>query len=164
MESNVLLLDADISSAFAKIDKLKLLKKLFSDYEILIAPEVYEEIIAPLAYNYSFPLKIIESFNIAIPGKEDIEEYKKLLLETDIGKGELESIIICRNRNYIFASMDSKALNFAKEQGVKTLSLHSILKSFLISNILTKEDVKKIIREIEEKDKTTILNQECIFE
>jgi hypothetical protein len=34
----------------------------------------------------------------------------------------------------------------------------------LISNILTKEEIKKIIEEIEEKDKTTILDQERIFE
>jgi hypothetical protein len=60
--------------------------------------------------------------------------------------------------------MDSKALNFAKRYGVKTISLHAILKSFLKSNILTKEEIKKIIKEIEEKDKTTILNQEYIFE
>jgi len=165
MKGNVLLVDSDIASAFAKIDRLELLERLFSDYEILITPEVYEEILVPMYYGYGFPLKIIEFFDIATPGREDVKEYQELLLDkTNLGKGEIESIVICKNRGYLFSSMDSKALKFAKNYGVKTISLHAVLRSLLKSNILTEEEAREIIKEIEEKEKTTILNQEYIFE
>lgn len=164
MKCSVLLLDSDIASAFAKIDRLELLKKLFSDYEILITPEVYEEILVPIDYGYTFPAKIIEFFDIVTPSREDIKGYKKLLLDkTNLGKGEIESIVVCKNREYLFSSMDDKALKFAKGCGVKTISLHAILRSLLKSNIVKEEEAREIIKEIEEKDKTTILNQEDIF-
>lgn len=165
MKGNVLLLDSDIASTFAKIDRLELLKRLFSDCRLSITPEVYEEILAPMEYGYTFPLKIIEFFDVTTPGKKDVEEYQKLLLsKTNLGKGEIESIVICRNRDYLFSSMDSKALKFAKSHGVKTISLHAILKSLLKSNIVTEEEIREIITEIEEKERTIISNQEYIFE
>ena len=116
----------------------------------------------PIDYGYTFPAKIIEFFDIVTPSREDIKGYKKLLLDkTNLGKGEIESIVVCKNREYLFSSMDDKALKFAKGCGVKTISLHAILRSLLKSNIVKEEEAREIIKEIEEKDKTTILNQEA---
>ncbi len=39
----VITLDADIASAFAKIKRLELLKRLFSKHRIVITPEIYED-------------------------------------------------------------------------------------------------------------------------
>lgn len=67
MKGNAILMDSDIASAFAKIDRLELLQRLFPDYELLISPEVYEEILVPMDYGYNFPVKIIEFFDVATP-------------------------------------------------------------------------------------------------
>ena len=108
MRGNVLLVDSDMASAFAKIDRLELLERLFSDYEILITPGIYEEILVPMYYGYTFPLKIIEFFDVATPGREDVKEYQELLLDkTNLGKGEIESIVICKNRCYFFFDIQS---------------------------------------------------------
>ena len=39
----VIILDADMASAFAKIKRLELLKRLFSKHRIVITPEIYEK-------------------------------------------------------------------------------------------------------------------------
>ncbi|MBU4492643.1 MAG: hypothetical protein KKD69_09305 [Euryarchaeota archaeon] len=93
-----------------------------------------------------------------------LEEYQKLLIEKrTLGKGELEAISICRHRGYIFSSLDAAALRFAEEGGVKTLQLHSILRSLWESGLLSKDEVKAIIKEIEERDNTQIKNAAAVF-
>ena len=60
--------------------------------------------------------------------------------------------------------MDGAALRFAEENGVETIGLHAILRSLWESGIQTKEEVKGILKEIEEKDNTTIKDVERIFQ
>jgi hypothetical protein len=52
--------------------------------------------------------------------------------------------------------MDETALSFAETNRVITIGLHSILRSLWESEILKKEDVRKLIIEIEQKDNTRI--------
>ena len=46
----VIIIDADMASAFAKIKRLELLKGLFSKHRIVITPEIYEELTTSLEY------------------------------------------------------------------------------------------------------------------
>lgn len=155
--------DTDILSAFAKIDRLDLMGKLFSS--IAITPRIYEEILVPLKYGYDFPLKVIKTFDVLVPEKKEVIEYQKLLLQRiDLGRGELEAMVICKNRGCLFSSMDSRALRFAEEYKVRTLTMHSILRALWESNILSRKEVRSIISRIEEKKNTSIQNIENIFE
>lgn len=160
----VIILDADIASAFAKIKRLELLKRLFSKHRIVITPEIYEELTTSLDYGYTFPLDIFKYFEILHPSEEEHKEYQKLLLEKrTLGKGELEAISICRHRGYVFSSIDATALRFAEENGVETLELHSILRSLWESGMQLKDEVEEIVKEIEMKDNTKIKDVEAIF-
>lgn len=157
--------DTDILSAFAKADALLPLKKLFSKHDIYITPEIYEELSTPVDYGYAFPLKIFEEFEITAPSREEQGKYREFLrANRRIGKGELEAISICINRKYYFSSMDEAALSFAETNGITTISLHSILRSLWESEILTKEEVKKLISEIEKKDNTRIKDIQKILQ
>jgi hypothetical protein len=60
--------------------------------------------------------------------------------------------------------MDEVAISFAEGNGVTTISLHSILRSFWESNILTKKEVQGLISEIEQKDNTRIKDIQRIFQ
>ncbi|MDP3104765.1 MAG: hypothetical protein Q8M95_09180 [Candidatus Methanoperedens sp.] len=160
-----IIFDTDILSAFAKINALDLLKKLFSKHDVFITPEIYEELNVPVEYGYSFPLKIFEEFNIINPDEKEGAKYRDLLrTNRRIGKGELEAISICIYRKYYFVSMDEAAISFAESKDVTTISLHSILRSLWESGILTKEEVKKIISEIEQKDNTRIKDIQKIID
>ena len=161
---SVIILDTDMASAFAKIKRLELLKRLFSKHRIVITPEIYEELTTSLDYGYTFPRDIFRYFEVLYPSEEESEEYQKLLIEKrTLGKGELEAISICRHRRYIFSSIDAAALRFADENGVETLVLHSILRSLQESGLQSKEEVREIITEIEKKDNTMIKDVDAVF-
>lgn len=123
-----------------------------------ITPEIYQELVVSLDYGYAFPLKIFEEFGIITLSEEEEKEFERVLTEErrNLGKGEIEAIVVCENREGVFCSIDKSALDFAEEKGVRTLDLHMILKAFWKSEICTKKEVQKMIKDIEEKDNTKI--------
>ena len=162
---NKVILDSDIASQFAKIERISALKKLFSKHKLVITPKIYQELSVALDYGYDFPNNIFDEIAVLNTKEEEEKKFEKMLRGEvkDLGRGEVEAIIICENRNYIFCSFDKRAIDFAKEKGVKTIGLHVILRSFWKSGLVEKKDVKKMIDEIEEKDRTRIKNKEKIF-
>ena len=159
-----IIIDTDIASAFAKIGRLDLLKDLFSKHPVFITPRIFEELSVPLEYGYKFPLDIFNSFDVLNPAGEENETYRELIVANRVlGKGELEAISICKSRGYVFSSMDSAALRFAVSLNVETLELHSILRAMWESGMKSKDEVKLIIRELEDKDNTQIRDSHLIF-
>jgi len=157
--------DTDIASAFAKIKRLDLLLRLFSNHSIFITPRIFEELSVSLDYGYTFPLDVFESFDILYPSEEESKSYKEMLIgNKSLGKGELEAITICKSRGYVFSSMDFAALQFAVSMNIDVLDLQSILRALWRSGIKSKDEVKMIIREIEEKDNTSIRDAQSIIE
>jgi predicted nucleic acid-binding protein len=136
-----------MASAFAKAGYIKLLKRLFSKHELVITPMIREELMVSLEYGYTFPREIFEHFEVLYPSKKESQDYLRLQVAgRPLGKGELEAISICKGRSALFSSLDQTALRFASEAGVETLELHSILRALWISKILSKEEVKEVIR------------------
>ena len=159
-----IILDADIASAFAKIERLSLLKRFLSHYQVFITPRIYEELMVALDFKFTFPLDIFSSFELLHPSDEESERYRALMIKNrNFGRGELEAICICKCRGYVFSSMDKVALKFAGVEGVKTLKIHSILRGFWKSGIQSRDEVIDIIRALEEKDKTRVRNIDSIF-
>jgi len=157
--------DTDIASAFAKIKRLDLLLRLFSNHSIFITPRIFEELSVSLDYGYTFPLDVFESFDILYPSEEESKSYKEMLIgNKSLGKGELEAITVCKSRGYVFTSMDFAALQFAVSMNIDVLDLQSILRALWRSGIKSKDEVKMIIREIEEKDNTSIRDAQSIIE
>jgi len=159
-----IVLDTDIASVFAKVGKIDLLSQLFGKRELSVTPKVYEELLVPLRYGYDFPNRIFNKCRLIIPTSEEAGEFMDLLLkEPKLGGGELESIVVCKSRNYIFAAIDRVSLDFAKAQKVKAISFHAILRALWVSGNLSKKQVLDLIRQIEEKDQTKIKGTEVIF-
>ncbi|KCZ72217.1 hypothetical protein ANME2D_01621 [Candidatus Methanoperedens nitroreducens] len=78
-----IILDCDIASTFAKIDRIALLKKIFPKSDICITSSVYIELLRARRIGFSFPDKIFEldilrdievKDNTIIKGKEEILE------------------------------------------------------------------------------------------
>jgi len=163
--AEIIILDTDIASIFAKIQKIVLLKELLSRYELAICPAIYEELVVSEEYGYSFPRQIFEHITIISPTSDEISDYHHLLnTKKTLGKGELEALCICRKRNGIFSSMDASALKFARNCDVATLSIHAILRSLWVSGCMTHDEVKALIDEIEKIENTTISDSYLILE
>ena len=159
------IIDTDMASVFAKIERLELLKRLFSKHRIVITPRIHDELMVSLQFGYSFPKDIFKHFKVIYPTNEESKDFRDLMsqMSTPLGKGELEAISICKSRRSIFSSMDQIALKFAEDFGVETVGLHSILRAFWKSRLLSEIDVEAVIRDIEEKDNTKIKDKNSIF-
>jgi len=148
----MIIFDTDILSIFAKVNRLDLLKNLFS--VIYITPMIREELFIPLEYGYRFPLKILSDSVVIIPNEQELDIYTKLRLK--LGKGEAEAISIAKSRKLLFATNDKVAQKVAKENSVKVISLQAILKACWKKKILPKEQVLNLIEDIKREDNLII--------
>jgi predicted nucleic acid-binding protein len=156
--------DADISSAFAKVNRLDLLVHLFENMEVVITSEIYQELLVPLNYGFQFPNRIFAIFDVIYLEENEATIFQRFLFENPkLGRGELEAITICMHRNYAFCAIDKRALDFAQQQGVTIFPLDVVLRLLWIKNILSQAEVKQLIYDLEKKDNLTIKEQERIF-
>ncbi|MBC2708717.1 MAG: hypothetical protein HF975_08570 [ANME-2 cluster archaeon] len=147
----MLILDTDIASAFAKAGHFEVLVQLFG--KVGITPMVYEELQAPLMHGYAFPDEIFDKAELVTVSGEEQRDYLKLKEEhSKIGKGEIESMVVCRKRGFLFSSFDKKAVSMAKESGVNVITAGAIFHGLLIKGIATKKEVLKILQDIETSD------------
>lgn len=62
-----------------------------------------------------------------------------------------------------FATNDSRAKRFCKENGVEWLDIVDILRLCYLKHVLDKKEIEEIIRDIEKTDRTKITRKERIF-
>ena len=152
-----ILCDTDVLSCFAKIKGLQLLKQLFPNAVFLISTAVYEELMRCKDAGFSFPDRIFEFTDVTQLNKGELEEYKLILARArHLGHGEIHSIIIARFRKYPFLTNDKIAKKFAKEYGVVTWDIPDILKALWAKGVKSKEEIKRIISEMERNDRMVI--------
>lgn len=145
----MLILDTDIGSAFA--GQFDVMIKLFGS--VGITPRVYEELLIPLEHGYEYPKEIFEKAELVTISDEEQREYLRLEEEhAKIGKGEVESIGVCLKRGYLFSSFDKKAISVARNLGVNVVTAGVIFKGLIAKGIATKEEVLKIMKDIETSD------------
>ena len=56
---NIVVMDCDLISSFAKINRIDLLETLFPDAQLVITPSVYNELLKTKEYGFDFLDKII---------------------------------------------------------------------------------------------------------
>ncbi len=150
-------------SAFAKAEALDLILKLFKD-EIHITPEVYEELQVPLSYGYTYPREIFDKLKVLdlTPGEQ--RSYRDMLNKNiNLGKGELESISVCIERECTFSSLDKNAIRFAEKKKVRVIVLKAILKGLWENKVCSKKEVRDLVNKNEEEDNRTI-DTEGVFD
>ncbi len=161
-----LVFDTDIISTFGKIKRLDLLKDLFPNARFFIPPSVYNELFKARERGYEFVDYVIESgiLEVAPLNKEELELLSKLREERrSLGLGELEGLSICKGREYILVTNDRAAKKVCDQYGVKFIDLSMILKSLLAAKILTSNEVRVLITEIERKDRVIIKDRDDIL-
>jgi len=144
-----LVFDTDVVSAFAKAGHFEILIKLF---EVCITPKVYEELLIPLKYGYDYPKEIFEKAELITLTEEEQMEYLRLLEDESIGKGEAESLTVCKSRGFLFTSFDKRAVQVARSMGVWVVVVGAIFSALIEKGIATRAEVLKIVKDIEEAD------------
>lgn len=151
----MLLLDTDIASAFAKAGHFDVFLKLFE--KVGITPRVYEELLIPLDYGYNYPREIFEKAELVTLSGEEQRKYLKFKEEHNkVGKGEIESIVVCSERGYLFSSFDKKATSIAKNLEINYITAGVVFKGLVAKGVATKEEVLQFIADIEKADNRDI--------
>jgi predicted nucleic acid-binding protein len=160
-----MIFDTDILSMLGKIGKVDLLRKLFQESSLIITFEVYNELLRAKDAGYDFVDDILkQEFKVIHLDPDLIKEYelKKEGLK-NLHTGELTSILLCKKMGMDFATNDSKAKRFCKENSVEWLDIVDILRLCYVKHLLDKKEIEKLIRDIEETDRTLITRKERIF-
>jgi len=161
-----LVFDTDVLSTFGKIRRLDLLKELFPNAGFFIPPSVYNELFKARERGYEFVDYVIESGILEVTplNKEELGFLSRLKEERrSLGLGELEGLSICKHREYVLVTNDITAKKICDRYEIEFIDLSMILKSLLAAKILTSNEVRVLITEIERKDRVTIKDRDDIL-
>ncbi len=155
--------DSDILSMFGKAGSVSHLKRLFG--EIYIPPAVYEELRRAKEIGFDFVDDLIDNIMILNLSGDEYSEFVRLVEdERYLHSGELQGIVLCRNRNGVLLTNDRRAKNFCKRGSITYFDIKGILRAFYVETVLNEEEIRSLVKEIEEKDNTWIKGFEEIFE
>jgi len=160
----LIILDCDIASTFAKIDRIALLKKAFPKSDISITNSVYTELLHAKMIGFSFPDKIFDSIMQITLKDEESEYFQRFSKDRRIHAGEAEGLAIAKMRAATFLTTDSLVVRFCEEKGIKVMDLKDVLTLMVERGVVSKEEILDIFRDIEIKDNTTIKGKEEILE
>ncbi len=154
--------DTDILSTFSKVNKLKLLSRLFSKSRILICPSVSLEIekgveLGLLRYSHPSPFIAIKL------GPREKATAREVRAALNLGLGDAECLAVARERNCLLLTNDRKAEKAADSLSIDYLNLPLLLRELRRSHVMPRSRVLKLMNEIERKDNVIIKNRELIF-
>ncbi|OGJ20581.1 hypothetical protein A3K73_05355 [Candidatus Pacearchaeota archaeon RBG_13_36_9] len=145
----IIIVDTDFLSAFLKIDRLDLVFQALETNEIVVPKTVLQEL-EELKNNLLYE-KLLKFLN-AEKNKFIIKESEKIGSSEEFGKGELECISLAEKSNALLLMDDREAGKLAKSKGVIVMEIPTFLLYCKVGNLLSKEELKKIIEELKEKD------------
>lgn len=156
----MVILDTDFLSSFFKVGKLNFVLKALNLKYLIIPSTVYGEL-----KNAKFFDEIVSSFAFR---EEDLNNEKFILIkEVDLneleghfqeeetkalGDGELGCFLLAKKSDDKILIDDQKARTVAKENGLKVVSLPAFLWYCKQKNILSPEEIRQLIEDLEEKD------------
>lgn len=153
------LLDNDILSTFAKIERMDLLFDLFGERSVAVTGNVVFEINKAIEIGlvvYEHVLDLVESGRIRIlpTTKRDLALMREL--PNYMGAGERDSFAICKNSDYVLVTDDRRVIKYAHKENVSVISLHMILRAFWVLGVCSRAEVRDILKLIQEKDRKII--------
>ena len=160
----MIILDCDIASCLAKIDRIDLLWAAFPDSEVCITESVSIELLRASQAGFSFPDRIFKSIPVISLNQDERIMLHGMPKNRSIHFGEAEGLIISKNRNAIFLTNDIRAVRYCRDNDTKVLDLRDILLILFKKRVLNREEMNDLIRDIEDmnniiiKDKSSILD------
>jgi predicted nucleic acid-binding protein len=163
----VVLADTNILSTFAKISELPLLIRLFTDEGIGVVPAVYEELHSGMSKGYvalKAALELIQRRQIDLVMPTVDEALEKGALPPSFDEGERETIAVAKSRDCKILTNERLVKNWCTQAGITYWDLTGILRALWRTNLLTKEQVRRLIVQIERRDRIVFKDQQQIFE
>ncbi|RZN44057.1 MAG: hypothetical protein EF813_00145 [Methanosarcinales archaeon] len=127
-------------------------------------PTVYEELIRAKRVGYSFVDDILDVVEIVLLSDEEFRDFRNLLESVNnLHEGECQLIVLCKSRGGILLTNDAPVKRHCDRNNINYLDLEEILRSLKRRNVLQHNELKKLILDIEKKDRTIIRSKEDIL-
>ena len=160
----MVILDCDIASCLAKIDRIDLLSAAFPDFLIYITESVSIELLRASQAGFSFPDRIFKKIPVISLNQDERIMLHDIPKNRSIHFGEAEGVIISKNRNAIFLTNDSRAVRYCKDNDTKVLDLRDILLILFKQKALNQEELNDLIQDIEDMDNIIIKDKYSIID
>jgi predicted nucleic acid-binding protein len=157
--------DTDVVSMLGKIGRITLLKRFFLHSKVYITSETIRELERARELGFDYLGGIFSVIEVIELDEETLEKSKEIAKNNrKLHITEIYSILLCRKKRMAMITNDKAAKKFCEENGIIWMDIAELLRFGFLKGKITEGEGWKIIREIEEKDKTRIKNAEKIFE
>lgn len=161
-----MLIDTDVLSTFAKVDRLDLLFKVFNRPELIVSEGVWREVKRGEERGFAFTqaiLKLVEEGKLRILCIESEDLPFGMGLPTSLSLGELDSMCLCKRLGLPLISNERRVKHHCEQNGILCINLNAILRSLWRLGIINKDQVKALMKEMEDKDRMTFKAVDEIF-
>ena len=140
-------LDTNVLSKLAQANQLDLLHQL-TTVPLYITPHIQRELEVGLRHGVSYLLKALQllktgELQLITPTPAESRGVKKW--PSKLGLGEIEAISLCRKRNLVFISHDTRAIKYGEWLGIECIPLTDLLEEFVNMGLLTTLDMDNIL-------------------
>lgn len=159
----MVVVDNNILSSLAKVDRLELLKKFFD--EVKTTPEVVEEFRNEKIEGYKFVERIdeVKTFEKATEEKwlsvssltdeENKEKERTLNADRSIGVADAECFVAAKKENEILLTDDRYLGEKAMSEGIEACDLETFLEACVGEEIINdSSDLRNMLKQLEERD------------
>ncbi|HEY68399.1 MAG TPA: hypothetical protein G4N97_09040 [Thermoflexia bacterium] len=145
------LLDTNILSVFARLDRLELLFQVL-DAPLAVSPNVRREVRDGLALGYESlrpAVELIESGQLQVVSIGDAEREFLARIPFRPEKGEADSLAWCLANAGTFVTNDKRAARRASDLGVHIVRQRDILRRLWVRGVLSVGQVRALLAEME---------------
>ena len=152
----MILVDTDILSALAKVDRLSLLFTLLQTTHISIVPGVLAELTYSFTLGRPYAQEVfatIASGQIQVVSLTQQEATFGATLPSTLGAGERESIAVAQKRGGTVLSNESRVVHVCQQSNIPCVRLPDILRALWAESVVSRQEVYTIIADLQVKDR-----------
>jgi len=146
-------LDTDILSTFARINRLDVLNRLFD--KVIVPPSVISEL-----RKAEIKFGSLDS-EVARLTRNELLTLKGM--DARLGRGERECLAIAKHRNFPLASNDRIVHSICEKEGVGYFDLPRLLRFAILKKVVAREEAMQLVNLIEHEERTVIVRKGEIF-
>jgi predicted nucleic acid-binding protein len=141
---NSYVLDTNVLSLFAKINRLDLLLQLAIG-SLYLTPTIQLELEVGLDNGVEYlanALRLIHTGKLQVMPLNEIDRQFMRTLPNKLGDGEAEAIALCRRANLTLISHDRKVINYCKQEGINSIRLTTLVDQLKNADLLTEVEIR----------------------
>jgi predicted nucleic acid-binding protein len=161
----MILLDSNILSILAKVDRLDLLFSVLGE-DLAVSPNAHRELEAGVRAGHQVlqpALDVIRRGRVKVVTLTEAEHRRFSHIPFGPEKGETDSLAYCLEHNVTFLTNDERAYRRGKALGANCVLFKAFLRSMWEDGVTSREDVRRLITDLAAKASMVVKYQDEIF-